>query len=234
MQGTERSVSKTGACWCVPVLAFAFAAIGVDARAEEAVSQPLDLWTSDAPIASVLAFVVDEDTFDLRIANDIKGRVSGRLQGSVSEVLEPLLDQHQLTVHHDGSTVWFDRRDRDVVARMNIDDEGEHELIDWISRELEGDVGNGQGRVTREDGELVIAGTRAFVQDTLSRVSAARSALGEIVSGNELAAGDDVVIEPAAIDAVPEASAPTADTETADGRRYLTVSDVPGFNTDYR
>lgn len=221
-------------------------------RATETDGQVLDLWTSKAPIASVLAFVVDEDTFELRVADDIDGYVSGRLRGSVSKVLEPLLDEHQMTVHHDGATVWFDRRDRDVVVTLSLDAENQPAFAAWVKRELETDADNGQGKVKRDDGELVVAGTRAFVQDTLGRIDAARSALGEVptrdrpvaqeiieieASDASASAGERTVadiVDPDDIIVVPEDSLPDDPTVTVSDREFRSVSDVPGFDTDYR
>jgi|GEM_PF-1515727 len=220
--------------------------------ANDSESQTLDLWTSEAPIASVLAFVVDDDAFELRVADDIEGHVSGRLKGSVSEVLEPLLDAHQLTVHHDTSTVWFDRRDRNVVARLSLDEDNQPAFADWVTRELQAKTDGAQGGVTQEKGDLVLAGTRAFVQDMLGRIDAARSALGEVPTESRPVAEENVeadtlgaevlandrsvtdVIDPEGIVVVPEATLPEAPTLTAADREYLSVSDVPGFDTDYR
>ena len=236
------------------------------ASAEKGEEAPLSLWASDAPLASVLEQVVGSDVFDVRVGEGVEGLVSGRLEGSVSDVLEPLLDRYALSLHNDGSTVWFDRRDREVTELVTFDPEREPALASWAARELVDGSSEHEGRVSREKDGLRLSGTRSFVQSTLERIGAARSVLGEngttaasadaaddpedfVANVPDISGADGEPAGPRAATASPlpewrepvEAlSMPDADTvpeeETvADGGPpFRSVTDIPGFHTEYR
>ena len=223
---------------------------GVAHGAESA--QPIELWASNAPLSSVLEHIIDEDAFEVRIAENVQGLVSGRLEGTVGEVLEPLLDSYGLTVHHDGQTVWFDRRGQDVVELARLDAAREPALAAWAATELEGPAPNGKGQVERDDDALVVSGTRAFVIETLARLEAARGALGAAATED---AANETVRDGAAAMVLSEASETPAGEgstrvaasaalalETSEGSapdidltpRFRSVTDVPGYHTEYR
>ena len=252
----ERCAARHVARGVAAAAVFAGCAFVASAAAQEREAAPLSLWTSNAPIASVLEQVVGSEVFDVRVGEGVEGLVSGRLEGSVSEVLEPLLDRYLLTVHNDGSTVWFDRRDRDVVERVSIDPDGESAFLAWAENELEGGEPDREGRVERAGEELVIRGTRAYVQDALGRVAAARGALDGVAArerGERGAEGDitgeiesavtsavdadaeEAVAMPAEALAMPDLEPAGEDAAVADyGPPYRSVSDIPGFDTEYR
>ena len=220
--------------------------------------ESLSIWTSEAPIASVLEQVVGSDVFDVRVGEGIEGRVSGRLEGSVSEVLEPLLDRHALSVHNDGSTVWFDRRDHEVSEAVELDPTREPALAQWAARELDEDAPGRRGRVTREGETLLVRGTRAFVQSTLGRIEAARGVLSEAsvqssappepavparAAPPSLAepgaakplAATSVWREPPETLAMPDATpVPEGSSVARTGPPFDSVTDIPGFHTEYR
>lgn len=247
---------------------------GMTAGAQQQPAKTLEIWTSNAPLASVLEQIIDQESLDVRVGEDVEGLVSGRLEGTMGEVLEPLLASYGLTVHHDGSTVWFDRRGTDVVEHVALDPQREPILAEWAARELDGVAPNGKGRVESEEGELRVSGTRAFVQEMLGRIEAARGALGEERSGRhasevrqppEVLALPDVVdgggtavaAIPTMNDAVKDSGEGAANDGANDsatdtmvdaqggtigdstepsivGPPYRSVSDIPGYYTEYR
>ena len=253
-------------------LAFGIGALGALLPGGAPVAQggeaPLSIWTSEAPIASVLEQVVGSDVFDVRVGEGVEGEVSGRLEGSVSEVLEPLLDRYTLSVHNDGSTVWFDRRDREVSEAVELDPSREPALAEWAARELDEDAPGRRGRVTREGDMLRVRGTRAFVQSTLGRIEAARGVLSEasvqptappepaapaqaalspaaeptaaeplVTEANEAPAiaATSVWREPPETLAMPDAApAPEGSSVARTGPPFSSVTDIPGFHTEYR
>jgi len=137
------------------------------ASAQDNAAGAVELWLADAPLALVLEQIAGRDGSRVVIGGDVDGRVDGRLDGTRETVLATLAVEHELSVHADGDTVWFDPADRPVVSLVRLASPEAERALAELRPEL------AEGRVAQGTAEgIVLSGSRAFVESARQRIAA--------------------------------------------------------------
>lgn len=195
-------------------------------------ARTVDLRATSAPLASALEHLAGLDGREVRVSDDVRDRISGRLAGRADELIELLVDTHGLSVYADADTVWFDREGRRVVDFVRL----ESSLVDTALDALARPLGVGGTALRDASGKgLVLSGTRAYVESSLARVmlatasgeTAERSGVGGPAAGTPDAEAPDsaalVVGEVVAGGGGPDGRA----AEGASAAAAVSVPDVP-------
>ena len=174
-------------------------ATGAPLRADEAPEVPatVDLRATAAPLASALEHLAGLDGREVRVSDDIRDRLSGRLTGRADELIELLADTHDLAVYRDADTIWFDREGRRVVDFVRLDPEQVEPALDALSRP----PGVGGAALRDASGKgIVLSGTRRYVESSLQRVLRATGSSDEGGTAPPVAAAtatpDDIALAP--------------------------------------
>lgn len=192
----------------------------------------VDLRASDAPLSSALEHLAGLDGQEVRVSDDIRDRISGRLTGRADELLELLVDTHGLSVYTDADTVWFDREERRVVDFVRLDPELVESALDALTRP----AGIGGTAVRDASGKgIVLSGTRAYVETSLERVLLA-TASGESdgpAAGRPDAGGSTAVDSDAAAFVVGDVPAGGADASGRGGEAGESIA-IPNAPVETR
>lgn len=168
-------LARMSLCLCLLGVAPFVSAAAVDVDRDE-MSTKVEIRAENAPLGRTLQKLLEgrEAGIEVRVSEEIDDHLSGRLVGTVDDLLDLLIETHGLEMYRRGKTIWFDRKGRSVVDFVKMD---EASLLVAL-KSLASPIVPG-GNVVVEAGQrgLVFSGTREYVQKSLARIALATGQL---------------------------------------------------------